>query len=348
MADSRLGKFKFRNSSTTAINVISGEVLDIIVNSKHPEYNTESDLGKILFNKMGAGAAVTGGGKGGAHWIRPLTRYVHTWPLIGEVVVALAAASSHAQKNPTNSTLYYLDTISIFGEKNENTMPNCSFIADSNEEFPEEDSYTNDVMGETFEEKVLEQVQSFEGDTLLQSRWDNSIRLGSTVNGDALENSWSQGSDNGDPIIVITNGFETDSDKVGEINDDASTIMMTKTQTIDFKVANKEAPQTVAVPVGPVIPMMPTNTHKNPQVIINSDRLIFNAREDNVIISAKKDISLSTSKWKINVTALADILLETLNQLTMEIHPTPAGPSGPPINAAIYTMLKAQLTQMKQ
>jgi len=48
------------------------------------------------------------------------------------------------------------------------------------------------------------------------------------------------------------------------------------------------------------------------------------------------------------VTALADILLETLNQLTMEIHPTPAGPTGPPLNAVIYTMLKTQLMAMKQ
>ena len=346
---SKVSKMRFTNRHSSGITLVSGEVLDIITNSKHPEYGSEGDLGKILFNSMAHGSAVTGGGNSGATWIRPLQRYVHTWPLVGEIVLAVAAANAHAAVQPSSTTLYYLETISIYGEKNENTMPNASFAADSNEATAEENSFVNDVKGETFEERVLEQIQCFEGDTLIQGRFDNSIRLGSTVNGDALENSWSQGSENGDPIMILTNGFDTDSDKVGEVNDDNSTIMLTSTQTIDFKVANKEAPQTVAVPTGPVIPMMPTNMHKNkPQVIINSDRLIFNAREDNVIISAKKDISLSTSKWKVNVTALADILLETLNQLTMEIHPTPAGPSGPPINAPIYMMLKTQLEQMKQ
>ena len=348
MWGAKIRRNRFRNNKLQQLHVISGEALDVITNSKHPEYKSEQDLGKVLFNAMG-GKPVVGDAKQGAQWIRPLQRYVHTWPLVGEIVVAIAGAAPGAQTQPSLTTLYYLDAISIWGEKNENTMPNASFVADGNEATNEPDSYTNDVMGETFEERVLEQVQVFEGDTLFQSRWDNSIRLGSTVNGDALENSWSAGSDNGDPIMILTNGFATEEDKVGEINDDDSTIMLTSTQTIDFKVANKEAPQTVTIPTGPVIPMLPTNMHKKkPQVIINSDRLIFNAREDNVIISAKKDISLSTSKWKLNVTALADIVLEMLNQLTMEMHPTPCGPTGPPINAAVYNMLKAQLEQMKQ
>ena len=85
-----------------------------------------------------------------------------------------------------------------------------------------------------------------------------------------------------------------------------------------------------------------------PQIIISSDRLIFNAKNDSVFIAAKNNISLSTKKWKLDVTALADILLETLNQLTMEVHPTPCGPTGPPVNAAIYGMLKTQLMAMQQ
>ena len=345
----RVNRSKYSNTRNQAPLVVSGEVLDIITNSGHPEYQKDTDLGRILFNPMESGTPVVGGGKQSAQWIRPLQRHVHTWPLKGELVVAIAAPTPHAQVKPSQKFLYYLETVSCFAEKNENSMPNASFVADSNEAVSEEDSYTNDVLGETFEDRPMDQVQSFEGDTLIQSRWDNSIRLGSTVNGGGLANSWSIGSDNGDPIMIFTNGFDVDQDKVGEINDDNSTIMMTSTQTIDFKVANKEAPQTVTIPTGPVIPMLPTNMYKKkPQVIINSDRLIFNAREDNVIISAKKDISLSTSKWKVNVTALADIVLEMLTQLTMEMHPTPCGPTGPPINAAVYNMLKAQLEQMKQ
>ena len=48
------------------------------------------------------------------------------------------------------------------------------------------------------------------------------------------------------------------------------------------------------------------------------------------------------------MSGLADILLETLKQLGMETHPTPCGPSGPPINAAMYKKLKSSLEKMKQ
>ena len=125
--------------------------------------------------------------------------------------------------------------------------------------------------------------------------------------------------------------------------------MMTSTQKIDIQLANKEAPMAVAVPTGPILPHMPLNTYmKKPQMILQSYRLVFNAKGDHVFIAAKKNISLSTDKWKIDVSSLADILLELINQLTMEVHPTPCGPTGPPINATIYSMLKTQLESMKQ
>lgn len=41
--------------------------------------------------------------------------------------------------------------------------------------------------------------------------------------------------------------------------------------------------------------------------------------------------------------ALVDILSEILTELSTETHPTPAGPSGPPINAAKYNAIKGKL-----
>ena len=84
------------------------------------------------------------------------------------------------------------------------------------------------------------------------------------------------------------------------------------------------------------------------QVIINSDRLIFNSKKENIILSAKKEIGLSTATWKLNVSALADVILEMLTQLIQETHPTACGMSGPPVQAVTYSMLKAQMEAMKQ
>lgn len=41
--------------------------------------------------------------------------------------------------------------------------------------------------------------------------------------------------------------------------------------------------------------------------------------------------------------ALVDILTELLTELASETHPTPAGPSGPPVNAAKYNAIKSKL-----
>ena len=41
--------------------------------------------------------------------------------------------------------------------------------------------------------------------------------------------------------------------------------------------------------------------------------------------------------------ALVDILSELLTELAVEIHPTPAGPSGPPTNASKYNAIKSKL-----
>ena len=85
-----------------------------------------------------------------------------------------------------------------------------------------------------------------------------------------------------------------------------------------------------------------------PQIVVKSGRLIFNAVDDSVFIAAKNNISLSTKAWKLDVTALCDLLDALLQQLMIEVHATPCGPTAPPINAVVYGLLKTQLNMMRQ
>ena len=322
-------------------NIMCGEVVEVITNSDHPSYTTDVSIGSMRVKPLGGGHKFSSGPDNGAIWVRPLSRNYMCLPLLGEIVVCIKASSLGAQTNPLNSTFYWLDTIALYGEKNENTLPNASYHSNKG---------INDVPGDTFEEKQTNHRHPFEGDLILQGRFDCGVRFGSTQIGQKTKDTWSIGGGaSGDPMTIITNGFAGD-EKIEDINSDLSSIMMTSTQKIDISLANKEAPATVTVPTGPVLPHLPPLNMfmDKPQIIISSDRLIFNAKNDSVFIAAKNNISLSTKKWKLDVTALADILLETLNQLTMEVHPTPCGPTGPPINATIYTMLKTQLEAMKQ
>ena len=126
------------------------------------------------------------------------------------------------------------------------------------------------------------------------------------------------------------------------------------------------------------------------QSILNSDRIVLNARKENLYLSAFKHIHLgsgnamtfSTSNnvlFNVNQSfvvnspemkfgsqddslteplVLGDTLVEKLTELCDHLtqlctdivamtHPTPAGPSGPPLNAANFTGLSSKIGQTK-
>ena len=78
------------------------------------------------------------------------------------------------------------------------------------------------------------------------------------------------------------------------INNDLSSIYVTSNQLIPISVKNYNY-GTYSVP--------PTNPDQftEPQVIINSDRLVFNAKTDSILLSAEKSIFLGTNS-SINFT----------------------------------------------
>ena len=317
-----------------AINApIGAEVVDVIVNSSHAEYKDGSDIGKIkaIFLTENSNSIAT------ARWYKPLQTNFHTFPLKGEIVMMIAGPALRSQILAKNTTYYWFTTMGIHGDRNNNTQENSSYYVIQG---------ANDSKGETFKEKEVKHLESFEGDTILQGRFNNTIRLGSSVSNDKVSNKWSLGSAAGDPILIITNGG---AGQVEDANADASSITMTSTQKLSITLANPEAPATVTVPTGPVLPHIPPLQMYSgkPQVVIKSGRLIFNAVDDSIFISAKNNISLSTKGWKLDVTALCDILDALLTQLQVEVHASPCGPTSPPINAAIYAMLQGQLSAMR-
>tara|TARA_R110000796_G_scaffold230002_1_gene347492 strand:- start:119 stop:508 length:390 start_codon:yes stop_codon:yes gene_type:complete len=112
------------------------------------------------------------------------------------------------------------------------------------------------------------------------------------------------------------------------------------------------------------------NKYAGNQVVINSDRLLFNAKKDAILIIGNETVGISTngtfnvdsgSETIINSPeiylglgaeepiVLGDTLLGLLEELcdalAAETHPTPVGPSGPPINASQYSSIKGRLKE---
>ena len=130
---------------------------------------------------------------------------------------------------------------------------------------------------------------------------------------------------------------------IESIDDDVSTLIMSSAQSIDMTISNKLNPT-----------VQPINQHSDGQIILNSERLVLNAKSDSVIISGKKTVAISTAKWKADFTELMDIFKELLAEMKSQAEggspfTTGVGPTGPnPASIAILTILETRLGLLEQ
>ena len=156
---------------------------------------------------------------------------------------------------------------------------------------------------QTFREQSnIHPLLPFAGDIIYEGRFGNSIRLGGTAKPKpprAPLNDWSNSGENGNPITIIRNGQDPkaptrkQSDEgwvpvVEDINKDLSSIYITSNQLIPISVKNFNYESYKNPPTNP-------DQYKQPQVLINSDRLVFNAKTDSILLSAEKSIFLGTT-----------------------------------------------------
>jgi len=166
-------------------------------------------------------------------------------------------------------------------------------------------------LGRTFVERGnIHPLLPYEGDRILEGRWGNSIRFGSTVTGSI--NTWSSTGTNGDPITILRNGQGNQTDEgwiptVEDINNDDSSIYLTSTQKIPLQSRAVEINQYFSYPDSskPTTP----NEYAGKQVILNSGRLVFNTTQDHLLLSSQKSIGF-TAVESINFDTTNDIILQ--------------------------------------
>ena len=182
-------------------------------------------------------------------------------------------------------------------------------------------------LGKSFKQKGVSSLQQFEGDTIIEGRFSNSIRLGSTVKGGkyTLQPSW-KGKIDGDPIIIISNAHVDKKNKkftIENIKDDASSIYLTSQQQLqDLKLYN-----TVSKSSSP-------DGYKHPQLVGTANRIILVAKTDSIILDSPQLITLSAPETRIgnedadHPFVKGDELKEILNNLIMYIQSGVKGPAG--------------------
>jgi hypothetical protein len=217
---------------------------------KNPNYRSPSDIGSIKYELLYS-ALSTSKSKEVSEPAYPMWYFIRQYPVVNEIVLIVVGPSIGLNDGATKQQYYYMPAYGMWNNPNHNGFPNMEEWADYLNTFANKPTYSGNAtdsktlpLGYTFEENPkIKDLQPFEGDTIIQARFGQSIRFGSTVSVLSNDNTWSKNKEgtNGNPITIITNrqGERVVRNKfdsiVEDINKDGSSIYMTSTQEIDLK-----------------------------------------------------------------------------------------------------------------
>lgn len=200
-------------------------VRDIILDESHPRYRGEGSIGTILYHNMNESSndrLLT------TYTAKPLYKNISYYPVPNELVYTVTAPSANYNRTQ-NEVRYYLPPINVQRAPSSNALPDV----------------VNSETGEFYQGKYFEEqenvrpVRPYEGDIIVEGRFGNSIRLGSTIDNNETQypNPWSNEGRKGNPITIIKNGQlreQEDSHKAAleNINGDDTSIYLCSNQQI--------------------------------------------------------------------------------------------------------------------
>jgi hypothetical protein len=293
-----------------------GRVKDIVLDENHPrftDYGQWNGLGTIIvevFDKSNPGIEKVA---------KPYSPQSKSLPIINEVV-QLFLLPIPTNGNDLREDYYYLPSYNVWNSPHHNALPNprknnlppsqqldyqqtegglVRRVTDGSTEI-DLNSPTNPSQNTFVEKPNIHPLLPFAGDVMYEGRWGNSLRLGSTAKSDSeYKNDWSVSGKNGDPIVILRNGQPINSSEEGwipiteDINQDLSSIYLTSTQTLPVDDNTKDK-FTSFNTLGRAIIL---DQYSDPQIFLNTDRIVLNAKNDSVLIGSKKGINLSTEEY---------------------------------------------------
>ena len=233
--------------------IVIGRVKDIVLgpfksgdpNIKDDNFNTYDDIGKISFEFMYSPNNISMGSVSKEAY--PIFSAIKQLPVIGEIVFITRGPFHGLNDNYNSQRLFYFPPFQVWNSVNHNAFPNMEEWANFTSQYRKKPAYqgqsqTQNVelpKGYSFAEKDIKSLTPFEGDTIIESRFGQSIRFGSTTSVMRKFNHWSTAGNNGDPIMIIRNGQGKVSNPVDkfattveDINSDSTSIYLTAGQSI--------------------------------------------------------------------------------------------------------------------
>lgn len=230
-------------------------VLEVCMDEKSPLYKTPRDIGMITFRNIYRDYAKLESDITTVAY--PLDRSIARYPLAGEEVIIFTAFGDRGGTEATGTTgnlYFYSFVVSAMHNVTSNSNPYFGITAKnlSDENKSEEEITTRFdkkqkdldlIKNSSGDIKVYKQLQPFEGDFILQGRFGNTIRFGSTS--PKIQTPWATGGSapgtSGDGIIVLrvdrdVTTSESDMMTKEDINADDSAIYLCTTQKIELNL----------------------------------------------------------------------------------------------------------------
>ena len=317
---------------TLSSNMMSVRVTDIILDDQHPkfkDYGQWTGVGTIFFENVEGSPNLSSQTLTVAS---PLLPYLKNYPLVNELVLLFFLPDNNINLNSNVKKYFYLNPISIWNNPHLNAYPNLNAKPQTQTSQQKsyqaieqgqtrksskkviEYGYNSPLVGGTFIERSnIHPLLAFAGDIITEGRWGNSVRFGSTAKTNSIlyGNSWSNTGEDGNPITIIRNGQPTDASEEGylpiieDINKDLSSIYLTSNQTIPLETTISNNPTITNNQPASI------GSYEGSQVMINSDRLVFNTKVDSIILNSQSTISLTS----INTTGIysqeGDVVLQS-------------------------------------
>jgi hypothetical protein len=302
-------------------------VTDIVLNDQHPQFNIVGQyngIGAIFYEIVNAVGKTSGN-----NFALPYNAQLKTYPLVNEIVLLINSPSSQQGELSSNSSYFYMSPLALWNHPHHDAYPNpitTGAALNQNQDYISngegnvrrvEDGSTeinlnyknfpNQSQDNFIEESNIHPLLPFTGDSLLEGRFGQSIRFSHTTlkQTSNIQNNWSSAGKNTDPITIIRNGQPTNiSDKgwipiTENINNDLTSIYLTSYQKIPFSIANENFVSYTTPPTTP-------SQFVNPQIILNSDRIVLNAKTDSVLISGQNSVSISSNN-SVNIESTSEI-----------------------------------------
>jgi hypothetical protein len=274
-----------------------GRVFHIITDSRSSGYTDDSDIGKVYIlkdnsskpalNLIDSKITKQDLDDSGLKLILPLLPNITYIPVLDELVLLFELPSYDSGAVDGKTQIYYLSSINLYNNYHHNSQGIYNVINDK-----------NDIKLGNYVEEIptLTNLVPFEGDFILNSRWGSGIRFSSTFKFDPTKPSdfWSYGGKIGDPITMLVNGYNSkDVSHLENINNDASSIYLTSTQTIN----NFQPKLTISKKPNEFGSLIAPNIYSNKsQLIFSSNRITLNSSKDDIILYGTTNIELGAGK----------------------------------------------------